>query len=133
MAAWDVIGSILKGTVGEVGAFFTRRMEVKAQTHIKELELEQAIHERKLDLIKQGLVADEQWEALQISNSGWKDEWILILLSVPLIFVFVPATTGYVLAGFLALEQTPDWYRWLIMLIFTAIYGIRIWRRQKEA
>jgi len=47
-----------------------------------------------------------------------------------LVLVFVPYTQDGVMQGFKTLEQTPDWYRWLIMMIFTAIFGIRIWRRK---
>ena len=67
-----------------------------------------------------------------IRNSGWKDEYILILLSIPMVLSFVPFTVGYVQMGFAALSQTPEWYRWLIMLIFTAVYGIRVWRRENK-
>ena len=131
--AWNIIGSILKGTVEQVAGYFQHRLDVKSKERIRKLELEDALHARKLELLKQGLAADQEWEAMQISNSGWKDEWILILLSVPLIGCFLPNISGYILAGFLVLESTPDWYRWLILLILTAVYGIRIYRRQKEA
>jgi len=26
--------------------------------------------------------------------------------------------------------MTPDWYQWLILSVFAAIYGIRVWRRK---
>lgn len=133
MAVWDIVGSILKGTVGEVSNYFIRRTEIRAQEHIQELQLQQAIQERKLDLIKQGLTADENWEALQISNSGWKDEWVLLVLSFPYVIAFCPPLQPVVLSGFNTIGQTPDWYRWLVTLIFTSVYGIRIWRRQKDA
>ncbi len=117
-------GSLVKGVIGDgIGNNIVDYYKKKA-------ELKQALHERKLELIKQGLHADAAWEIEQIRNSGWKDEWILILLSIPLVMSFVPSMVQYVVAGFAALSATPDWYRWLIMLIFTAVYGIRIWRRQ---
>lgn len=97
----------------------------------RKAELKQALHERKLELIKEGLHADAAWEIEQIRNSGWKDEWVLILLSLPLIGVFIPKMQPYVLRGFEILNQTPSWYRWLVLIIFGAIYGVRIWRRQQ--
>jgi hypothetical protein len=121
MSIW---GTVLKGIVGDgIGNNIVDYYKKKA-------ELKQALHERKLELIKEGLHADAAWEIEQIKNSGWKDEFVLILLSIPLIGVFIPKMQPYVLNGFAILETTPAWYRWLILAIFTAIYGIRIWRRQ---
>ena len=77
-----------------------------------------------------GQEMDNSWELEQIRNSGWKDEFVLILLSIPLILCFHPETVMYVELGFAALDKTPDWYQWLILAVFAAIYGIRIWRRK---
>lgn len=121
MSVWS---TILKGVIGDgIGNNVVDYFKKKA-------ELKNAIHQRKLELISQGLHADAQWEIEQIKNSGWKDEWVLILLSIPLVGVFIPKMQPYILEGFRILETTPGWYRWLVLAIFTAIYGIRLWRRQ---
>ena len=73
---------------------------------------------------------DHAWELEQIRNSGWKDEYVLLLLSIPLPLVFIPYTQDAVLEGFAILETTPDWYRWLMIMICAATYGIRVWRRK---
>jgi hypothetical protein len=73
---------------------------------------------------------DHEWEIESLRNSGWKDEWVLILISIPMVGSFIPSTVQYVVDGFEALSQTPDWYRWLILIIFSAVYGIRVWRRK---
>ena len=69
-------------------------------------------------------------EIEQIKNSGWKDEAVLVTLLIPLWLCFIPYTVVYVEKGFNALSLTPDWYQWLILVIFAAIYGVRIWRRK---
>lgn len=113
-----------------IGNYVNRRMEIKAQDRQQERAIKAAMVERKIELIKEGMHADAAWEVEQIKNSGWKDELVIIVLTIPLVLVFIPKTAPYVLTGFQILEQTPDWYRWLVMLIFTAVYGIRLWRRQ---
>jgi hypothetical protein len=123
---------IISGIVKPIGSYFEKRQEIKAHDRQQERAIQAATVERQIELIKQGLTGDMQWELEQIKNSGWKDEWILGLLSIPLILVFIPKTAPYVLQGFQILEQTPEWYRWLVMLIFTAVYGIRLWRRQAD-
>jgi hypothetical protein len=126
-----ILGDILKGLTGPVADYFKVRQETKSKERIRKMELADALHQRRIQLISEGLHADAAWEIEQIKNSGWKDEWVLIILSIPLVGCFLPGVNGYILAGFLTLETTPDWYRWLVMLIFTAIYGIRLWRRQQ--
>lgn len=130
MSFLDIFTKVSAGLVSPVTTYLQRRAEIKSQEHIRTMELEAAIHQSRLALVSKNLDADSNWESLQIQNSGWKDEWVLLLLSVPLVLVFVPFYASYILAGFGILEKTPDWYRWLVLLVFTAIYGIRIWRRK---
>lgn len=120
-----------EGVVKPVTDLLAKKAEIKGKAEERKLELEQAIHERRVKLIEQGLHADAAWEIEQIKNSGVKDEWVLFLLSIPLVLVFIPATAPYVMQGFNILESTPGWYRFLVVTIFGAIYGIRLYRRQQ--
>lgn len=120
-----------KGVVEPVATYFTRKAELSAAKHDAKLRYETAKGERQADLIKAGLAADATWEIEQIKNSGWKDEYVLIVLSIPLIGCFIPPLAPHILRGFAILETTPDWFRWLTIMVFAAIYGIRVWRRQQ--
>ena len=126
----SVIGNIIGGLGGKVGEAFDNRSQRKHDEKVKALEIESARHTAKVEMALKGQQLDNSWELEQIKNSGWKDEWVLILLSIPLVLSFIPGTVGYVEAGFAALSKTPDWYQWLILAVFAAIYGIRIWRRK---
>lgn len=117
--------------LGEAAAgYFEKKAELKQKVKLAKLEGQIKIEQAKADLAVKKLDTDHEWELAQIQNSGWKDEWVLILLSIPLVLVFIPQTAPFIFQGFAVLATTPDWYRWLLMLIFTAIYGIRIWRRK---
>ena len=126
----SVIGNIIGGLGGKVVEAFDNRSQRKHDEKVKALEIESAGHTAKVEMALKGQQLDNSWELEQIKNSGWKDEWVLILLSIPLVLSFIPGTVGYVEAGFAALSKTPDWYQWLILAVFAAIYGIRIWRRK---
>ena len=128
----DFLGGLLGKLPEAVGNYLNTRQQLQSAERIRETELKDAMHKRRLELIAQGLAADATWETEQIQNSGWKDEYVLIVLSIPLIGCFIPATAPWVLKGFEILSKTPQWYQWLILLIFTAVYGIRIWRRQQS-
>ena len=58
------------------------------------------------------------------AQSSWKDEWLTILVSIPLILAF----TGYedvVMRGFNALEAMPDYYKTAVGVVFAASFGIQ--------
>jgi len=60
----------------------------------------------------------------EASNKSWKDEWLTILVSIPLILAF----TGHedvVMKGFTALEQMPDFYKTAVGVVFAASFGIQ--------
>ena len=67
------------------------------------------------------------WETLQARNAGqsWKDEYLVILFSIPLILAFVPSTVPFVMEGFAALEQMPNWYKYSLSVIVGASFGVR--------
>ena len=70
-----------------------------------------------------GQKIDAEWEVAQIKNSGWKDEWVLILFSIPAVICFVYPDA--VMAGFEALDATPGWYQYVFVTIALASFGIR--------
>jgi hypothetical protein len=126
----SILGNIVGSLGGKVVDAVSARSERKHQEKVRAIELEEVKHKTKLEMAMRGQEMDNSWELEQIRNSGWKDEFVLILLSIPLILCFHPETVMYVELGFAALDKTPDWYQWLILAVFAAIYGIRIWRRK---
>jgi hypothetical protein len=127
MAIWQ---SIIKGVTGPVADYFKQKTKLKYDLKLKVLESKIRIEDAKATRAIKELDSDTAWELKQLEKQGWKDDWVLILISIPLVLVFIPSMAPHIFQGFLVLGQTPEWYRWLIMLIFTAIYGIRIWRRK---
>jgi len=127
---WEsIVGSLIGKVAPKVADYYTKKIELKAQIEVETLKgkiaWEQALTKRASE--SEGRDAD--WEMESIKNSGFKDEFVLIVLSIPMILVFFPWTQPYILQGFENLQQTPDWYRWLTTMIYAATFGIRIWRR----
>jgi hypothetical protein len=134
MNFFDVITPIVK----PIGDYFTRRSELKSQEHQQDAAIKQAINERQCDLIKQGLAADAAWEMefARQAASSWKDEYELLIMSVPLVLCFIstPALDGasIVKHGFDAIATTPAWFQFVFVSIFLANYGIRYWRKTQS-
>ena len=126
----SILGTVLGNLGGKVVEAIDSRGQRKHEQKVQALELEKLRHEKQIELIQNGQKLDNAWELEQIKNSGFKDEFVLFLLSIPLVMSFIPEMQPYVVDGFAALSQTPEWYQWLILAVFTAIYGIRIWRRK---
>ena len=85
--------------------------EVKAKATIME---KQATGEIDWDL-----------EAIKGSQNSWKDEWLVILFSIPLILAFVPGAEHIVQSGFAQLETMPEWYQYSLGVIIAASFGVR--------
>jgi hypothetical protein len=126
----SILGSVLGNLGGKVVEAIDSRGQRKHEQKVQALELEKLRHSKQIELIQQGQQMDNAWELEQIKNSGWKDEFVLLLLSIPLVMSFIPKMQPYVVEGFAALSTTPEWYQWLILAVFTAVYGIRVWRRK---
>jgi len=68
---------------------------------------------------------DWDLEMAKGSQSSWKDEWLVILFSVPLILAFIPGMEGVVQNGFEQLQAMPAWYQYSLGVIVAASFGVR--------
>ena len=128
---WDKIIATLTGqTVEAVLSYKAEKRRLKAEIQLEKLRGKAEYERAKSQRASESEGRDHEWELMSLQNPGWKDEWTLILISIPMILCFIPATVGYVEAGFAALDKTPSWYQWLILIILPATYGIRAWRRK---
>lgn len=91
------------------------------------VQKEQAKAEAQAKVIVKSAESDANWEAIMAKHSGqsWKDEWLTILFSIPLILVFFPPLVDDVQAGFEALETMPSWYQYTLSIIVAASFGVR--------
>ena len=62
----------------------------------------------------------------QGSQNSLKDEWLVGLLSIPLILSFCGEWGRTIVAeGFAALETMPDWYQYTLGVIGALSFGVR--------
>jgi len=79
------------------------------------------------ELAKQGQKIEADWDtnAQMQMKYTWKDEYLMLLLSVPMVMAFVPSLAPYVEEGFKVLQKTPDWYMLSFIGIVAATFGLR--------
>lgn len=131
----DWIKALLgKGIVEPVANYYTRKQELRQARFEATLKAEQAAGDRRAQLIREGLAADANWEMefARQAASSWKDEYTLVVVSIPAIMAFIPGCAQYVKDGFTALSDTPLWYQTALLSMFLATVGIRYWRRSQS-
>jgi len=126
--------SLITGIPEQIGQYFRERQSQKSAERLRKMEFDDAIHKRKLDLVSQGLTADMNWEMefARQAQTTWKDEYTLIVISIPAVMAFIPALAPYVKDGFAAIAETPLWYQTVFISLFLATVGIRWFRRSQS-
>ena len=97
-----------------------------AQAAAANLKLVEA--EAKAAIMKSAATSEAEWEKImaQGSQSSWKDEWLTILFSVPLVLCFTGEWGRQTVSdGFTALESMPEWYQYTLGVIVAASFGVR--------
>jgi len=115
----------LIGPIAELAGGWLKGKADKQAAESK-LKLTEAETKSKILLSEKTSVAD--WERImaQGSQTSWKDEWLTILFSIPLVLVFLGDTGRDIVAnGFSALETMPDWYQYTLGVIVAASFGVR--------
>jgi len=126
----SIVGALLGKVAPKVADYYMQKDQLKQEVELEKLRGKAAYELQKTARAEASEGRDHEWEVESIRNSGWKDELVIIVLTIPLVMVFVPQLAPYVLEGFKILETTPDWYRWMIVMIYAATFGIRVWRRK---
>lgn len=68
-----------------------------------------------------------EWEKIMAEGSvpSWKDEFWTVVLAIPLVLCFIPATVPYIRDGFAVLETMPEYYRYWLGLAIGAAFAVR--------
>jgi hypothetical protein len=117
-----LIGTWLEGSVEEKKA--KTAMRVAESTAKAAVMVEAATHE-------------SGWERImaESSKSSWKDEYLTVILSIPLIMAFIPGMEDIVENGFFHLDAMPEWYQLALGAVVAANFSIRsatkIFKRKK--
>ena len=97
-----------------------------AQAAAANLKLVEA--ETKATIMKNAATSESDWERLmaQGSQNSWKDEYLVLLFSIPLILCFTGDWGRTTVAeGFAALEQMPEWYQYTLGVIVASSFAVR--------
>ena len=118
-----MIGAFIGPIANLAGTFLQGRLErAKATTEMKVAEAK-----ARATVMEKQATGEIDWdlEAIRGARNSWKDEWLVILFSIPLILAFIPKMELVVLNGFTVLEQMPEWYQYSLGVIVASSFGVR--------
>lgn len=103
--------------ISSIGGLAASIIDSKTQLKLTEAEIK-----------KKQLTGEIDWDiaAIQATQNSWKDEWITLLFSIPLILAFCGDWgNAIVQAGFASLDGMPRWYQYSLGGIVSASIGMR--------
>jgi len=111
------------GPLGSIASSWLegRNEKIKASTKVKvaRAEAEAIVMQKKA-------TGEIDWDIEMAKSSGesWKDEWLTIIFTAPLVLLMF-GEQERVTEFFVALENCPQWYQYLLGTIVAASFGFR--------
>ena len=109
----NIAGTWLEGRV--------EKTKAKVKADVAKAEAEAVVMQKKA-------TGEIDWDLkmADASISSWKDEWLVILFSIPLILAFCGDWGRQIVSeGFTALEAMPQYYQYTLGTIVAASFGTR--------
>lgn len=131
MGVFAILGELLGGPLKDLTETRKATKAAKMEASIKLIEAKAKLEQAKLEAqaamqIKQvDMEANWEQEAVRQASTSWKDEYWTIVLSIPLILVFVEPLQDDILKGFDTLMKVPVWYQAAVMAALSFAFGLR--------
>lgn len=118
---------MIQALIGPIASLAGTWLEGKVEKTKAETGAKVARAKAEATIMEKKATGEIDWdlEMARGSQSSWKDEWLVILFSVPLILSFIPGMEGVVANGFEQLHKMPDWYQYSLGVIVAASFGVR--------
>ena len=117
-----MLQALLSPLLGLVGTAVNGHLEKKkaqAEFAVENIRAQTAIRTKVVS-------GELEWNQTMAEASGnsWKDEWLTLLVSIPLVLAFT-GHTEIVERGFTALEAMPSFYQTAVGVVFAASFGVQ--------
>ena len=113
-----------------VGGYLGHKARMAEAKRSSELRIEEKRTDATIKRIDEGDAHAARLDEVYLRTRGWKDEYLLLLGTIPVIMCFVPEWVDHATDGFTALGQLPEWYKWVLLGIYIDTFGFRRMLRQ---
>jgi hypothetical protein len=114
------------GLIGPLLSIGKQYLQGKQELHLAQSKAKLVQVEAKAEISRKVAAGELEWNntMAEASNNSWKDEWLTILVSIPLILAFA-GKEDVVTRGFEDLELMPDFYKTAVGVVFAASFGVQ--------
>ena len=120
-----MIGQLLGPISQLAGTWLNGKVEQKAAQN----KVKVAKAEEEAAIMVSAATSEAEWDRIMANASAnsWKDEYLVILFSIPLILAFLPFEWANVAVakGFAALDSMPQWYSYTLGVIVASSFAVR--------
>jgi len=119
---------MIQALIGPISSLAGTWLEGKVEKTKAEAGAKVAKAKAEAVIMEKKATGEIDWDLKMADASAhsWKDEWLTILFSIPLILSFCGEWGRTIVAeGFAALGMMPDWYQYTLGVIVAASFGVR--------
>ena len=119
---------MIQALIGPIANLASSWMDNRAEQTKSKGHIAKAKAEAEAKVLVSSATSVAEWEKImaQASDNSWKDEYLVILFSLPLILSFAGEWgRDIVTDGFEALSGMPEWYQLSLGSIVAASFAIR--------
>lgn len=120
---------MIQALIGPLAELAGGWLKGKADANAAAANLKLVEAEAKATIMKNAATSESDWERImaQGSMNSWKDEYLVLLFSIPLILAFLPFEWAdeAVKNGFAALDEMPQWYSYTLGVIVASSFAVR--------
>jgi hypothetical protein len=119
---------MIQALIGPLGNLASTWLEGKVETKKAEAGAKVAKAKAEAVIMQKKATGEIDWDLKMADASAhsWKDEWLTILFSIPLILAFCGDWGRQIVSdGFTALEAMPEYYQYTLGTIVAASFGMR--------
>lgn len=119
---------MIASLIGPISGLVSSWMDKKTAEQAGKAAVAKVKAESEAAVMVSAATSTAEWEKLMAkgSQNSWKDEWLTILFSIPLILAFCGDWGREIVAeGFAALEAMPDYYQYTLGVIVSASFAVR--------
>lgn len=113
-----------------LGGWLGHKARMAEAKRSSELRIEEKRTDATIRRIDEGDAHAARLDEVSLKTRGWKDEYLLLLATIPVIMSFVPDWSPHAVAGFAALAKLPEWYKWVLLGVYIDTFGFRRMLRQ---
>lgn len=121
LAAIPLIGKLFDGVSG----YFKTKQKIKQINAKGAIKLAQTRVDARIRQASSDADSAGRLDEIALQNVGWKDEFLMMVVTLPMILVFIPSMVPYVKSGFEALEKMPEYYQYMVGGVFIYVFGFK--------